>query len=198
MKKEKLFSTIIAGKYKGKKIALPSKSITRSTKSIIRGSIFDTLQFEIIDKNFVEVFAGSGSVGLEALSRGAKKAYFIEKDKDSYNILKKNCNSIDIKKCELYFGDSFKIYHELIKKLDAKTYLYFDPPFDIRDGMKDIYEKVFSLIKNTPTNITQMIILEHISNTQIPNHIGDYKLIKTKKFGKSSLSYFKSIQSSTA
>ena len=200
MKKEKLFSTINSGKYKGKKIELPQGLITRSTKSILKSSLFDTLQFEIIDKNFVEVFGGSGSVGLEAISKGAKRAYFIEREKNSFAILKQNCQQIDKNSCELYFGDSFKIYFNIIKKIQTtktKTYFYFDPPFNIRENMQNIYDKVFNLIQNTPSTITQKIIIEHISKMKIPNHVGEFRLIKTKKFGKSSLSYLIPIKSST-
>ena len=71
---------IIGGKYKGKKIKLPPLSVTRSSKSILRESLFNTLQQDIAGKNLVEVFAGSGSIGLEAISRGAKKVFFIEKN----------------------------------------------------------------------------------------------------------------------
>ena len=60
-----LYTTISAGKYKGKKLELPSLESTRSTKAILKGSLFDTLQYELIDNAFVEVFGGSGSIGLE-------------------------------------------------------------------------------------------------------------------------------------
>ena len=68
METKTLFTTISAGKYKHQKIYLPSLQSTRSTKSILKGSFFDTFQNDIIDKAFVEVFGGSGSMGLEALT----------------------------------------------------------------------------------------------------------------------------------
>jgi len=187
------YITITGGKYKGKKLNSASLTTTRSTKSILKGSLFDTLQFEIIDQNFVEVFGGSGSMGLEAVSRGAKKAYFIERDKSAYTVLTKNCQMIDMDKTKTYFGDSFEIYPDIVNELKSKNekaYIYFDPPFDIRDGMKDIYEKVLSLVENTPKEIVLMIIIEHATKTKMPEKIGEFRLRKSKKFGKSSLSYF--------
>lgn len=89
MKNNKLTKKIIAGKYKGKVLELPSKTTTRSSKAIVLESFFNTLQFDVIECNFVEVFSGSGSIGLEALSRGAKKIYFMEKDRDALSVLKK-------------------------------------------------------------------------------------------------------------
>lgn len=98
---------IIAGVYKGKVLELPSLDVTRSSKSALKESVFNVLQFDIIDKIFIESFAGSGSIGLEAISRGAKRSYFIELDKNSYSILVRNCKSIDIEKCQTIQGNAF-------------------------------------------------------------------------------------------
>jgi len=187
----KLFLTTIgAGKYKGKKLELPSLESTRSTKSIIKGSLFDTLQYDIIDHNFVEVFGGSGSMGLEALSRGAKHAYFIEKDKKAFDILKRNCKIIDEKATTGFHGDSFTLLPTLVSSFTCKTYFYFDPPFSIREGMSDIYTKVLDLIASLPPSCVEMIVIEHMSTQDFPETIGVYKRSKEKKFGKSSLSYY--------
>ena len=95
MAKKHLTKKIVAGKYKGKTIKLPPLSTTRSSKGIVLESFFNTIQFEIIDEIFVEVFSGSGSIGLEALSRGAKQVYFMEKNKEALKILKENIDDID-------------------------------------------------------------------------------------------------------
>lgn len=191
--KKKLTTKIIAGKYKGKKIKLPSKEVTRSSKNILRESLFNTLQYDVCDKNFVEVFGGSGSVGLEALSRDAKHVYFIELDRDSYKILLNNAKSLDISRCTVIFGNAFEKIFEIIdelKRKGEKAYFYFDPPFSIREGNEDIYTKVFETIKKIPKDFVEMIIIEHMTKMDMPQKIGEYELKKRKKFGKSSLSYY--------
>ena len=188
--KNNLFTTINSGKYKGKKLLLPSLSTTRSTKSIIKESFFNTIQFEIIGKNFIEVFAGSGSIGLEALSRGAKKVYFIEKDKNAYKVLLQNIKSLDEKSCIAINGDSFIEFSHILNMLKDKSYFYLDPPFHIRDGMDDIYEKTFELINNIPKELCEMIAIEHISSIKMPKNVSFYKLKKSRKFGKTTISYF--------
>ncbi|WP_263832734.1 16S rRNA (guanine(966)-N(2))-methyltransferase RsmD [Sulfurospirillum oryzae] len=185
-----LFTTISAGKYKGKKLELPSLESTRSTKAILKGSLFDTLQYDILDETFVEVFGGSGSMGLEALSRGAKHAYFIEKDRAAFSTLKNNCKAIAEKNTTPMHGDSFVLFPTLLSTLTCKTYFYFDPPFSIREGMEDIYTKVLSLIASIPREKAHLIVIEHMSNMSLPENIGEYMLSKTKKFGNSSLSYY--------
>ncbi len=185
-----LFTQISGGKYKGKKLALPSLETTRSTKSILKDSFFDSIQFDIIDKNFVEVFGGSGSMGLEALSRGAKEVYFIERDPKAYSVLKKNAASINPQHTHLTLGDSFEVYPTLITQIENESYLYFDPPFDIRDGMAGIYDKVIALIENTPKEKVIMIVIEHMTKMDMPEKIGLFKKKKFKKFGRSALSYY--------
>ena len=192
--KNKLTKKIIAGKYKNKTIKLPPLSTTRSSKRIVIESFFNTIQFEIIDSIFVEVFSGSGSVGLEALSRGAKKIYFMEKDKIAFEILKENIKQTDPSKCQTIYGDSFDnitIVVDELKKNKQKAFFYIDPPFSIRDGMEDIYDKTIKLISSLPKENVELISLEHMSSIKFDETIGSFKKIKTKKFGKTSISYFK-------
>ena len=192
---KKLTKKIIAGKYKGKTLILPSKTTTRSSKAIVLESFFNTLQFDIVDAVFVEVFSGSGSIGLEALSRGAKKIYFMEKDKDALRVLKQNIALTDPSSCEVISGDSFVTINEVISRLTRNkedAYIYIDPPFSIREGMEDIYEKMIALIKKLPQERVKMIIIEHMSSLKIPQNIGSYSTLKTKKFGKTSLTYLQS------
>ena len=184
---------IIAGAYKGKVLSLPSLDVTRSSKAVLKESVFNVLQFDIIDKIFIESFAGSGSIGLEAISRGAKRAYFIELDKKSYSILVKNCKSINIEKCQTIQGNAFvqtPLILDFLKNSKEEVILYVDPPFDFREGMEDIYDKSFRMIENIENNNIFKIIIEHESKLEVPKILGKFSLEKTRKFGKSSLSYF--------
>ena len=169
---------IISGKYKGKTLNLPSMTTTRSSKSIVLESFYNTIQFEIIDANFVELFSGSGSIGLEALSRGAKQIFFMERDRNAF---------------EIYRGDTFDNIKSVVKRLKSMNedaYFYIDPPFSIREGHEDIYLKMTKLIENLPAEVVKMIIVEHMTELELPEKMGAFTRIKSKKFGKTSLSYF--------
>ena len=190
---KKFTKKIISGKYKGKTLNVPSKITTRSSKTIVLESFFNTLQFDIVDANFVEVFSGSGSIGLEALSRGAKKIYFMEKDRDALKILKSNIALTDPSSCEVFSGDSFSNITEVIsklKKLKEDAYIYIDPPFSVRDGMEDIYDKTIELIKDLPKECVKMIIIEHMTGLELADTMNGYELEKSKKFGNTTLTYF--------
>ncbi|ADG93743.1 methyltransferase [Arcobacter nitrofigilis DSM 7299] len=194
MKRNILTTQIIAGKYKGKKIELPSLDVTRSSKARVKESFFNVLQFDIIDKVFIEAFAGSGSIGLEAVSRDVKKSYFIELNKNSYNILVNNCKSIDINKCQTMMGDTFVQLPSILNSLknsSEELIVYIDPPFDYRDGMEDIYEKSFELVKEIENDNIMMICFEHVSTVEVPDILGKFEKYKSKKFGKTTLTYFR-------
>jgi 16S rRNA (guanine(966)-N(2))-methyltransferase RsmD len=186
-----LFYHIVAGKYKGKKLFLPSLETTRSTKTILKESFFNVVQNEIVGKDFFEVFGGSGSMGLEALSRGAKKCYFIEIDKESFAILQKNIKLIDSTSCEAIKGDAFEKFASILQQLSPSSILYFDPPFSYREGMDAIYDKTLNLIASIDPTQKHLIVVEHMSKLQMPNTIGPFLLTKSKKFGKTTISYFK-------
>ena len=192
--KSKVVSKIIGGKYKGKILQLPSLEVTRSSKSILKESFFNVLQFDIMDAIFIEVFGGSGTIGLEALSRGAKHSYFCEIDKSSYKTLRVNCDSIDSLNSTCLFGDSFEKVPQIIEQLKNKNdevIIYIDPPFEFRDGMSDIYEKSFDLVRNITNENIILITFEHMTGLDMPENLGKFSKYKTKKFGKSSLTYYR-------
>ncbi|MDD5051677.1 MAG: 16S rRNA (guanine(966)-N(2))-methyltransferase RsmD [Sulfuricurvum sp.] len=188
-----LTKKIIAGKFKGKTLKLPSKETTRSSKAIVVESFFNTLQFDIIDAVLVEVFSGSGSIGLEALSRGAKKIIFMEKDRDAIKALRENIAQTDPSACEIYDGDSFLNISTVKKRLNALgggAFIYVDPPFSYREGMEEIYDKTIDLIASFPLELANLIIIEHMSTLELPESIGHFNRLKSKRFGKTSLTYY--------
>jgi len=197
MKRNKITTKIVGGKYKSRVLELPSLEVTRSSKSILKESFFNVLQFDIIDTLFIEAFGGSGSIGLEALSRGAKHSYFCEIDRNSFKILQRNCEAIDPQNTTTLFGDSFEKIPNLLLQLenqksvkDDDIIIYLDPPFDIRDGMSDIYKKTFDLVENITNKNVVLVTFEHASEIEMPEKLGMFTKYKTKRFGKSSLTYY--------
>ena len=185
---------IISGKYKGKTLKLPSMLTTRSSKSIVLESFYNTLQFEIIDANFVELFSGSGSIGLEALSRGAKQIFFMERDRAALSVLRENIQQTDPSACTVISGDTFSNIKQVVKQLKSSgedAYFYIDPPFSIREGHESIYLNMLKLIENLPEDVVKLIIIEHMTGLELAEDIGPFTRSKSKKFGKTSLSYYR-------
>lgn len=164
---------ITAGIYKGSKIKTP-EGISRPTLSKIRESVFNTL-FSMIggkcgDKCFLDAFAGSGIMGLEALSREFCSVLAIEKNPKAAKLLKENYANIKLQ-ANLIVGDTLKVIPKLSEKFDV---IYLDPPYQ-----SGIYEKTLHLIKdNSLLRADGIIILEHNASVCTDG----FNLIKQKKY----------------
>lgn len=167
---------------------------TRPTKSIVRQSCFNTIGADIVGSVFIEGFAGCGSMGIEALSRGAYKAIFYEKEKYAYDILCKNLSLAKKREpmlhCESFCGDFFTQNLQNICNTNHRHILYLDPPFYIRDGQEAIYERLLLKIAKLTQFFFSLIIFEHWSEYNAPDKIGIYALLKTRRFGQSALTYY--------
>ena len=132
---------ITGGKYKGRKILAPDEKITRPTLSKVRQGVFNVLFSELGDfesKSFLDLFGGSGVMGLEALSRGFEEVVVFEKNPKVAQILKKNYATLNLMP-KLKIGDSLKLLEKLDRKFDV---IYIDPPYNT--GNKDfVYDDVF-------------------------------------------------------
>ena len=168
---------ITAGIYKGRNIIAPDERITRPTLSKTRMGIFNTLYSLIGDfsgKTFLDVFGGSGIMGLEALSRGFEEVKVFELNRGAAQIIKKNYNSLGLTP-DLTVGDSLK----LIKKLDRiYDVVYIDPPY--KSGIYD------EILKHVNGNI---IIVESSDNINSDN----YKVLKQRQYGNSKVFYLQKI-----
>ena len=128
---------IIGGKFRGKKLFLPQDKNTRPLKDLVKESIFNLIshskKFKIIveDSQILDLFSGSGSFGIECLSRGAKKVVFCENHLEALEILNKNLKSIykHSKNYEIYNDDCFKF----LEKLEVANFnfdiIFIDPPY---------------------------------------------------------------------
>lgn len=164
---------ITAGKYKNQKITAPDESITRPTLSKVRMAVFNTLQalIDFEDASFLDMFAGSGIMGLEALSRGFSKVTAIEKNPKVFKILQDNYKKIGEKQ-NLIKGDSLKLIPN--EEFDV---IYIDPPY-----YAGVYEQALFVLPEC-----KIIIIEHATNINFSN----YELIKQKKYGDKFLTFIK-------
>ncbi|WP_027327282.1 16S rRNA (guanine(966)-N(2))-methyltransferase RsmD [Helicobacter pametensis] len=181
---------VIGGKFKGLKLEMLDLPITRPTKAILKESLFNTLQNDIVQYGFFEAFGGSGSVGIEALSRGAIEATFIEANPQSFEVLKHNLSKLPSTNYRFFLGDSFTLLPKLLAQSNLPSILYLDPPFCIRENMEDIYQRCFHLVQEISNPLIQVVIFEYLSTLELPKRLGNFCIIKQKKFGKSSLGYY--------
>ena len=115
---------------------------------------------------------------------------------DSSLALRENIAQTDPLACEIYSGDTFSNIGSVVKSLQKRgeaAYFYIDPPFSIREGMEDIYDKTMSMIASLPKEVVKLVIIEHMSGLAIAQNLGRFYLKKSKKFGNTTLTYFESL-----
>lgn len=121
---------IIGGLYRGYRLQMPKGKRTRPTASRLRESLFNICQNFIDGVHILDLFAGSGAVGFEALSRGAAFATFVESDREAFNCIKKNASHLNVEnRCQFLYGDAFTMLKKLERKQLSYEVIYADPPY---------------------------------------------------------------------
>ncbi len=127
---------IISGNFRGKKISLPKDKATRPLRDLVKESIFNLIEhsnkinFKIKNSKVLDLFSGSGSFGLECISRNAQKVTFVENYKNALETLKKNISSLEIKeKSQIIEADCFNFLNSIDDNTNKFSLIFIDPPF---------------------------------------------------------------------
>lgn len=174
---------IITGSKRGKKLITLEGEQVRPTTDRVKESLFNILQFQLEGRRFLDLFAGSGQIGLEALSRGAALAVFVDASKDSIRVVEKNVQSTGL-------GDRSKVVTS-----DFQSYLrgcrerfdiaFLDPPY--RMGL---LEKALPLVAER-MNPGGVILCEHPKDETLPESAGDFLQHKSYRYGKIMLTAYR-------
>jgi 16S rRNA (guanine966-N2)-methyltransferase len=122
---------IIAGKYKNRRLHSPKGVTARPTISRVREAVFNMCSHTIQDGIFLDLFAGSGAMGFEALSRGAQRVIFVERDKKISSCIRKNAEELGVyDNVEIHRGSVFEILPYLFRSGHTFTHIYADPPYN--------------------------------------------------------------------
>ena len=179
---------IIAGKARGHKLISPATMETRPTLDRVKEAMFSSIQLYIPEAYVVDVFAGTGSLGLEAASRGAKEVYLFDKSDTTFPLLKENVKNLKFE--DFCFPMNIDAYVGL-KNLAAKgkqfDIIFIDPPYCremIPEAMKIVYED--GLLAEDGIIVTKIDSIE-----EIYEGYEDIKLTKSKKYGNTTVCYYK-------
>jgi len=182
---------IISGKYKGRTIKMP-KGI-RPTQDKVRKALFDILG-NIEGLSFLELFAGSGAVGLEALSQGAKEAVFVEKDRKCTEKIKENLSAlglVELPACRqagrVIELDVFKAIEQLNNQGRKFDIIFLDPPY-YQELAKKALQTLSAYDILAPNGF---VIIQHFKKDSLPEALGDLRLFKQAKYGDSVLSFYR-------
>ena len=172
---------IISGDFRGRKFSFPEVEGLRPTPGKIRETLFNWLQFDIINKTALDPFAGSGALSLEAISRGAKKVYIIEKNRKVCEKLKTNFNFLDRDQYTIINDDA--ITHLSKPSNHSFDLVFLDPPF----AKNLLLQTIEKLSKNNYINSQSQIYIESeykLTEENLSSLINyHFKINKQKKSG---------------
>ena len=183
---------IISGKFRGKKLNQPIDKNTRPLKDMTKESIFNLL---LHSKNYsinfeklkvLDLFSGSGSFGLECLSREASNVFFVENDKEALENLKKNIRSLRLE-------DQSKIFDKDINKIDENFFqkikfdlIFLDPPY-----LEKKYDKILNIIKKCNILNKNHILILHKEKGSDHKSLSNLNVIENRVYGRSQIFFLK-------
>jgi 16S rRNA (guanine966-N2)-methyltransferase len=178
---------VIAGELKGRKLQKLEGINIRPTSDRVKESLFNILGTRVFDSEFLDLFAGSGGIGIEAYSRGAAKIVFIDESIKSIQVLKGNLEQLKVsQRIEVYNTDYIHALHKLSQEGRGFDIIFVDPP----------YLKGFA--QNALVHISQegilkeegLLVIEHDLEDSMPETAGKLRLGRQKKYGNTMLSFY--------
>jgi len=192
---------IIGGKWKGRNFYMPAE--IRPTQNIIRKALFDLIGQDLEGLTFVDLFAGSGAMGLEALSLGASKVLFIEKNPQCIKVIEENIallnsrnehfSQSDMGECQVLEEDSFASIKELASEGQKFDIVFVDPPYE--RGMAKKILKTLEAYDIVAAN--SVVAIQHDRREILPESNGHLALFRERQYGSSCLSLYKVLTSNS-
>lgn len=175
---------VISGSARGVKLNTIEGLETRPTTDRVKESIFNLIQFNVQRANVLDLFSGSGALGIEAASRGAEKVFLIEKDMNCHNVIQSNLiNTKLTDKVTLIKSGVISGLKRLNERFDV---IIMDPPY----GMNHVEPVMNSIQENSLLAENGIILVEHGIDDSLPEKIGIFSRIRQKKYGKTLISIY--------
>lgn len=167
---------IITGTRRGKKLKTSEGNAVRPTPDHIKESLFNILQFDIEGRAFLDLFAGSGQIGLEALSRGADHAVFVDSAKASCAVVQDNIRTTEFTAQARVVNSEFSSF--LMRNTERFDIAFLDPPY--RTGTLE--KALLAVVSHM--NRGGIVICEHPTDEPIPEKAGEFVRVKDYRYGK--------------
>jgi 16S rRNA (guanine966-N2)-methyltransferase len=181
---------IIAGNYRGQKLKSPPSLDTRPTSDRLRETLFNVIAPRIRGVRFLDLCAGSGAVGIEALSRDAAHATFVDRSRNMRGLIQSNLELCQLPEDEVavVMSDALEFLRKAVKrKVQAWDIVFFDPPY------ADDYVSVLEALGGFASELLApdaLLIVEHFHKNELPAEVGNLTRQRVLKQGDSALSFY--------
>ncbi|HHV28721.1 MAG TPA: 16S rRNA (guanine(966)-N(2))-methyltransferase RsmD [Clostridium sp.] len=180
---------VIAGTAKGHKLKTIKGLTTRPTSDKVKGSVFNILAVLIPEAKVLDIYAGTGSLGIEALSRGADSAVFVDKSSECSLTIRENLAHTKLEsKATVIAGDVFVILNKISKNNKKFDIIFLDPPY----GKGLVGETLKSIVENDIIVPEGIIVAEHDVADMVPEEVGSLKRYRWQKYGDTVISFYRS------
>lgn len=174
---------VITGLAKGRRLkSLPGDAV-RPTSDKVKEGIFSAIQFDIEGRRFLDLFAGSGQMGIEALSHGCESCVFVDSSKESIKIVKENVATCRFEEKSRIVNSDYSVFLATCK--DTFDIAFLDPPYKA-----DLLEKALCGVAKLMSSFG-IIICEHPTDIPLPERINGFSVSKVYRYGKINLTVFK-------
>lgn len=179
---------IIAGKAKGHKLIASKNYDVRPTLDRVKESLFSMIQNYIYDSTVIDLFAGTGNLGIEALSRGAKKAFFVDNNRKSIEMVQQNLEKTKLKSLATILLADVMVGLDKLKHKNVKAGLIFlDPPYD----NENIVLTLHKISADELLSKDGVLVLEHEKDYSIPNRVGNLVRWRKQEYGSTIVTLFR-------
>ncbi len=179
---------VISGTARGHKLKTLKGSNTRPTSDRVKESLFNIISGYIIDADVLDLFAGTGNLGIEALSRGAGSAVFVDKSRECCEIIKDNLAHTKLSdKAAVIPGDIKAEIEKLYKEGKKFDIIFLDPPYN----KNFVTETLYYLAKNDIIKFNGILVGERDYIDEVPEEVGIFRLIRNERYGDTVLSFYK-------
>ena len=178
---------IISGTSKGRKLATPKSQAIRPTSDRVKESIFNILGAEVEGKVVLDLFAGTGNLGIEALSRGAKRVLFVEKGRQALKLIQRNLSLFGMReRSEIFPRDVSRAIGILNQRGESFDLILMDPPYE--KGL--IQKTLLKLHSHKIYHKDSILLIEHNRREPIPERVEGWTLIRQRRIGDTMISFF--------
>ncbi|MGB9627234.1 MAG: 16S rRNA (guanine(966)-N(2))-methyltransferase RsmD [Thermodesulfobacteriota bacterium] len=177
---------IIRGTLKGRRLTAPKGYQTRPTSDRIKESIFDILGGEIEGRSVLDLYAGTGNLGIEALSRGAKKTVFVEKGTKALQLITKNLSRFGMAGwAEILPKDALRAIGILKQRGECFDLIFIDPPYE-----RGLIQKTLMKLKSQKIyHEDSILIIQHNRREPLPERLSEWNLFRQRKIGDTLISF---------
>ena len=186
----KVFSLrVIAGKYRSRTLRSLKGQMLRPTSDRLRETLFNILGAQVSGSTFVDLYAGTGAVGIEALSRGARHAIFVEQHAPAVVLIRRNLDSLEIgAEAEVIGADVARAIERLEARRVHAQFIFLDPPY-AADGE---YESTLETLGESSIVAPEArVIVEHLRKRDLPERAGELELTRVVEQGDAALSFYR-------